>query len=223
MTDFKYVDNNKTLWEHYTPTITLTVDVRNGVLYHANIAITKPQFAAAKLFPRELQSRLVSDFERWDVVEKAAVGRAAIMESDRSITLMVNQPPHGHDREVRIEERTFAHLKEQLALKFCYKVENLLSVTTTREIRNQVVEDYVDDDQQVVMLREYQRIFVQFKGRPDPGMSAFAARLKNVQKAQKAGVKVGLKETKNKGVAKHKKYGETRDEEDFLYGDAAAE
>ena len=223
MTDFKYVDNNKTLWEHYTPTITLTVDVRNGVLYHANIAITKPQFAAAKLFPRELQSRLVSDFERWDVVEKAAVGRAAIMESDRSITLMANQPPHGHDREVRIEERTFGHLKEQLALKFCYKVENLLSVTTTREIRNQVVEDYVDDDQQVVMLREYQRIFVQFKGRPDPGMSAFAARLKNVQKAQKAGVKVGLKETKNKGVAKHKKYGETRDEEDFLYGDAAAE
>ena len=42
MTDFKYVDDNKTLWEHYTPTIVLTVDVRNGVLYHADIAITKP-------------------------------------------------------------------------------------------------------------------------------------------------------------------------------------
>ena len=70
MTDFKYVDDNKTLWEHYTPTIVLTVDVRNGVLYHADIAITKPMFAPARLFPRELQARLYSDFERWNVIAK---------------------------------------------------------------------------------------------------------------------------------------------------------
>ena len=96
-------------------------------------------------------------------------------------------------------------------------------MTTTKEIGDQIAEELIEDDQQVVALREYQRLFVQFKGRPDPGMSAFAARLKKVQKAQAAGVKVGLKETKNKGKAKHRKYGETRDEEDLLYGDAAAE
>ena len=223
MTDFKYVDDNKTLWEHYTPTIVLTVDVRNGVLYHADIAITKPMFAPARLFPRELQARLYSDFERWNVIEKETVSRGSILESDRTITLMANQPPRGHWREVKIEERTIAHLREQLALKFCYKVENLLSVTTTKEIGDQIAEELIEDDQQVVALRDYQRLFVQFKGRPDPGMSAFAARLKKVQKAQAAGVKVGLKETKNKGKAKHRKYGETRDEEDLLYGDAAAE
>ena len=92
MTDFKYVDDNKTLWEHYTPTIVLTVDVRNGVLYHADIAITKPMFAPARLFPRELQARLYSDFERWNVIEKETVSRGSILESDRTITLMANQP-----------------------------------------------------------------------------------------------------------------------------------
>ena len=100
---------------------------------------------------------------------------------------MANQPPRGHWREVNIEQRTIAHLREQLALKFCYKVENLLSVTTTKEVGDQIADELIEDDQQVVALREYQRLFVQFKGRPDPGMSAFAARLKKVQKARAAG------------------------------------
>ena len=56
-----------------------------------------------------------------------------------------------------------------------------------------------------------------------PGRATPQAKGQKVQKAQAAGVKVGLKETKNKGKAKHRKYGETRDEEDLLYGDAAAE
>ena len=83
----------------------------------------------------------------------------------------------------------------------------------------------IEDDQQVAALREYQRLEVNFRGRPDPGMSLYAAKLRKVQQSQAAGIKVGLKDTKNdrgKGpgaAPAAKKYGEIFDEEDILYAD----
>ena len=46
------------------------------------------------------------------------------------------------------------------------------------------MEEVIEDDQQVMMLREYQRLEVNFRGRPDPGMSMFASQLAEVQKTQ---------------------------------------
>ena len=40
------------------------------------------------------------------------------------------------------------------------------------------------DDAQVVALRHYERLAVTFRGKPDPGMSLYAAQLKHMQSAQ---------------------------------------
>ena len=120
-----------------------------------------------------------------------------VREASAAIVLIANQPPHAHDREVQIEDRTYAHLCEQLALKFCFKRENLLSVVTSKIVEGVEVEEVIEDDQQVAALREYQRLEVNFRGRPDPGMSLYAAKLRKVQQSQAAGIKVGLKDTKN--------------------------
>lgn len=228
MTEFAYTDSAPTsrkLWERYVPDVILTVDVRNGVLRTADITIVKPASSPARIFPRELQARLLADLERNDVLMKPKTERE-VREASAAIVLVANQPPHAYDREVQIEDRTYAHLREQLALKFCFKTENLLRVVTSKIVEGVEVEEVIEDDQQVAALREYQRLEVSFRGRPDPGMSLYAAKLRKVQRSQAAGVKVGLRDTKNdrgKGpgaAPTAKKYGETFDEEDILYGDA---
>ncbi len=228
LTEFTYVDDardTRKLWERYEPRITLSVDVRNGVLRSADVLITKPALAPARLFPRELKTRLLADFDKKHVLTRPRA-RRLVRETNSSIVLLANQPdaPDGgsyYDREVPLEKRTFNHLREQLAVKFCYKTEHVSRVTTTKIVEGAEVEEVIEDDQQVAALREYQRLEVAFRGKPDPGMSLFAAKLKSVQKRQAAGVKVTLKDTKNSGknggVERHQKYGERRDEEDLLY------
>ena len=118
----------------------LTVDVRNSVLRTADITIAKPAFSPARIFPRELQARFLADLERNDVLVKPKMERE-VREASAAIVLIANQPPHAHDREVQIEDRTYAHLCEQLALKFCFKRENLLSVVTSKIVEGVEVEE----------------------------------------------------------------------------------
>ena len=225
MTDFVYIDRNRKLWEWYEPEIILTVDVRNAVLRSANISITKPKFSPARIFPRELQARLVADFDKHGVLVKPT-GLRAVQERSQDIVLLVSQLGKNYDREMLLQDRTIVRLREQLALKFCYKKENLLSIVTTKVVEGMEVEEYIEDDQQVMMLREYQRLEVNFRGRPDSGMSVFATQLAEVQKTQSTGMKVDLDMTKNTGKGSagaapvYKKYGADYDEEDILYGEA---
>ena len=58
----------------------------------------------------------------------------------------------------------------------------------------------VEDDQQVRAMREYQHVEVRFRGKPDPGMSTFAARLRAVNRARAAGVKANLFDEGEKNV-----------------------
>ena len=173
MTEFAYTDASPTsrkLWERYVPDVILMVDVRNGVLRTADITIVKPAFSPARIFPRELQARFLADLERSDVLVKAKMERGS-RASAACIVLIANQPPHAHDREefAQIEDRTYAHLCEQLALKFCFKRENLLSVVTSKIVEGVEVEEVIEDDQQVAALREYQRLEVNFRDRgPGP-------------------------------------------------------
>jgi hypothetical protein len=218
MTEFSYVDKmGARLWEHYVPRIVMMVDVKNGVLRWADITIAKPASAAARIFPRELRSVLAADLDRNDVLVDVDGGKR-IPRQTNAITLLAREEGRGHDREVSLEERTLLRLREQLALKFCYKVENLVRVETRRVVDGRDAEEPIVDDAQVVALRHYERLAVTFRGKPDPGMSLYAAQLKHMQSAQASGRKVHLHEMKRKGngVA-YLKYGDDVEEEDLLY------
>ena len=66
------------------------------------------------------QARILEDFNRYGVLVKTT-GVRAVQERSQAIILLVNQPGKHFDREVLLKDRTIVRLKEQLALKFCYK------------------------------------------------------------------------------------------------------
>jgi hypothetical protein len=130
---------------------------------------------------------------------------------------------------VVVETRDLATLKERLAHKFCHKIEHVVSVATTSVVDGLEIEEDVEDDQQVRALRAYQNVEVRFRGKPDPGMSTFAARARAVNRARAAGVKATLFDEGEKNTPKGlaSKEGdpdpddfdpETFDVEDLLYG-----
>ena len=94
----------------------------------------------------------------------------------------------------------------------------MVRVETRRVVDGRDAEEPIVDDAQVVALRHYERLAVTFRGKPDPGMSLYAAQLKHMQSAQASGRKVHLHEMKRKGngVA-YLKYGDDVEEEDLLY------
>ena len=128
------------------------MDVRNSVLRSANINITKPAFSPARIFPRELQARFLEDINKYGVIVKPK-GPRAVQERSQAIVLLASQPGKSFDREVFLQDRTVIRLKEQLALKFCYKSENLINIVTTKVVEGMEVEEVIEDDQQVMMLR----------------------------------------------------------------------
>ena len=105
----------------------------------------------------------------------------------------------------------------------------MVSVTTFSVVDGVEIEEDVEDDQQVRAMREYQNVEVRFRGKPDPGMSTFAARLRAVNRARAAGVKANLFDEGEKNVPRGlaSREGdpdpeafdpETFDVEDLLYG-----
>ena len=65
-----YLRLRPSLWEWYEPRIVLTVDVRNALLRSASITISKPASVPARIFPRELQARLMEEFDKFGVLLK---------------------------------------------------------------------------------------------------------------------------------------------------------
>jgi hypothetical protein len=243
------------LFDGYRPEVVLTLDTRNGVLRAAEVTVTKPKLEPARLFPRELRERLVGDLRDHDVfVEEAFAAsgarssgiegifgnaanataarrkrRARALETGAALALFARRPGDAHRREVVVETRDLATLKERLAHKFCHKIEHVVSVATTSVVDGLEIEEDVEDDQQVRALRAYQNVEVRFRGKPDPGMSTFAARARAVNRARAAGVKATLFDEGEKNTPKGlaSKEGdpdpddfdpETFDVEDLLYG-----
>jgi len=201
---FFYVDTDSRLWAGYHPEITLKVDVKNALLRDAQIHITKPASRQARIFPRDLQQRMINELEDQALLVTDEGAKAAIDASAAGIVLIGFQPGADYIREVRIEARTIDHLKEQVALKFCYKVENIITMRTLKTIEGQEVEEVLESDDQVGMLRPMQKVEVSFKGRPDPGMSIFAQQLKGMQKAMAPGQKLNLSTIKKLSTNKKK-------------------
>lgn len=243
------------LFDGYRPEVVLTLDTRNGVLRAAEVTVTKPKLEPARLFPRELRERLVGDLRDHDVfVEEAFAAsgarssgiegifgnaahataarrkrRARALETGAALVLFARRPGDAHRREVVVETRDLATLKERLAHKFCHKIEHVVSLATTSVVDGLEIEEDLEDDQQVRALHAYQNVEVRFRGKPDPGMSTFAARARAVNRARAAGVKATLFDEGEKNTPKGlaSKEGdpdpddfdpETFDVEDLLYG-----
>jgi hypothetical protein len=155
--------------------------------------------------------------------------RARELETGNALVLVARRPGDASRREVALDTRDLATLKERLAHKFCHKVEHVVSVATFSVVDGVEIEEDVEDDQQVRAMREYQHVEVRFRGKPDPGMSTFAARLRAVNRARAAGVKANLFDEGEKNVPRGvaSREGdpdpdafdpETFDVEDLLYG-----
>ena len=152
------------------------------------------------------------------------------LETGDALVLFARRPGDVARREVVLHTRDLATLKDRLARKFCHKVEHVVSVaTTTSDADGLEAEEDLEDDQQVRALRAYQGVEVRFRGKPDPGMSTFAARARAVNRARAAGVKANLfdegETNAPKGVASTEGDPdpddfdpETFDVEDLLYG-----
>jgi hypothetical protein len=155
--------------------------------------------------------------------------RARELETGNALVLVARRPGDASRREVALDTRDLATLKERLAHKYCHKVEHVVSVATFSVVDGVEIEEDVEDDQQVRAMREYQHVEVRFRGKPDPGMSTFAARLRAVNRARAAGVKANLFDEGEKNVPRGvaSREGdpdpdafdpETFDVEDLLYG-----
>ena len=96
--------------------------------------------------------------------------------------LLARRPGDSARREVVIRTCDLATLKERLARKFFHEPEDVVSIATTSAVDGLEMEEDIEDDQRVRALRDYQDVEVRFRGKPDPRMSAFAARARAVNR-----------------------------------------
>ena len=195
------------LWDGYRPTIVLTLDTRNGVLRSAEITCVKPRLEPARVFPRELRERLIQDLKQHDVLlEFESVnrfgdssmtrqsiarrkGNTDVDDASSDLVLFVKRPTDLMCREVVVPVRDLASLTESVAQKFNHKPEHLITLTVSTTVDDGFeIEEVLEDDQQVQGLNTYAKVEIRFRGKPDPGMASFAARVRAVNRARAAGV-----------------------------------
>ena len=103
-------------------------------------------------------------------------------EAGDALVLLARRPGDSARREVVIRTCDLATLKERLARKFFHEPEDVVSIATTSAVDGLEMEEDIEDDQRVRALRDYQDVEVRFRGKPDPRMSAFAARARAVNR-----------------------------------------
>jgi len=213
---FTWTDENRRYWEGYAPTIQLKVDMKHEFVYEAIIVIEKPATQPARLFPRELQEKLVAEMERSAVFDAAAIQRMEagakagrygdmymgprhrkakapkvenVFYAVRNESLQRDVDAGGEmlRREVVVENSTIAHLRERVALKFCYNKDAITELKYARVVDNDEVEELLEADEQVLMLPYHTVLIVSFKGKPDPNLSIFAKQMQEMKAKESAG------------------------------------
>jgi len=200
---YTYVDTNSRLWQGYAPQITLKVDVKGCYIRSADVFIEKPSTEQARIFPRELFRRLVNELEDQGVLLEH-VHRVQLVKQQETAAkiLRAKRPNDTVWRELVIRTSTTEELFTALAAKFCYKRDQLMEVSYTRQVEDESFVEIIDADDQVGSLRSHTELVVIFKGRPDPSLGVFAQHLAKIKQKAAPGQKLDLSAVKKLGAQK---------------------